>query len=73
MIAEELRAAASGPTWRRNPDGSYVGIGFSNGPVELKRSGKSWVMVVGGQECDLGRRATFDTAERKLAQLRVGR
>ena len=59
-----------GPKWDKKEDGTYVGTGFKQGKVELKRGkGKSWIMVVGGKEHDLGRRASFDTAERKLASL----
>lgn len=59
-----------GPTWKKRDDGSYEGVGFKHGKVELKRGkGKSWVMVVGDKEHDLGRRASFDTAERKLAAM----
>lgn len=69
-LAQQLESAMQ-PKWDRKPDGSYEGIGFRQGKVELKRNAKKvWIMIVGGKEHELGRRATFDTAERALAKLK---
>lgn len=77
-LAQQLHEAVSGPTWKRNPDGSFTGIGFRanrHGPVELKkktvgkRGATRWFLIAKGQEFDLGRKASFDIAERKLSQL----
>ena len=50
---------------------TQTGYCLEGGPVdaELARVGSRWVLRSCGREVDLGRRATFDTAEAALGNL----
>jgi hypothetical protein len=50
--------------WGRGQDGNYSGPDGSR----LVREGKRWSLQVDGRTIDLGKKATFDHAERALAQ-----
>lgn len=70
-FSEQLTRALTEATWKRNSDGSFTGVGFKQGDVKLhKPDGKNWVMTVKGQDHALGRKASFTTAEKKLATIR---
>lgn len=58
-------------TWERNPDGNYRS---GDGSIQLVRPTRRgpWEMRIGDVSVDLGKRASFDTAERALAQIRRG-
>ena len=51
---------------------AFTGVGFRQKQVELKKGpkAKQWLLVVDGKEYDLGKKASFTTAERKLATMR---
>lgn len=70
-FSDQLKNALTEATWKRNSDGSFTGVGFRQGDVKLhKPDGKKWVMTVKGKDYPLGRKASFTTAEKKLATIR---
>jgi hypothetical protein len=53
-------------TWVKNDDGSYSGVSGGEVVAKLRKVGKRWSLEHAGQTHDLGPRATFDSAERRL-------
>lgn len=62
-----LREAALCVEWDRTPTGYEMM--YKGSLAVLSKKGKRWVLSHGGREHDLGRKATFDTAERALQRL----
>jgi len=59
-------SSAAKPIWTATESG-YVGTGWAAGhDVRLAKTGKNWFLTIDGVAHDLGRRASFDTAERIL-------
>jgi hypothetical protein len=63
----ELEEAARTRSWKQTPEGYEM---LHQGSLAtLSKSGKTWVLSYKGQEKDLGRKASFDAAERALQGL----
>jgi hypothetical protein len=70
MPAVVTTCAPAGPLdWQRHGDGYQLVRGNRVLGPRLSRQGRDWLLEVDGQSFNLGRRATFDTAERRLASM----
>lgn len=52
-------------SWNKTPDGYEAET--TKGRARLSKVGKRWVLTLGDEAADLGRRASFDRAEGKLS------
>lgn len=60
----------SGGSWETtNMSWTKTDYGYRLGLAVLARKGRTWILAYCGHVIDLGRKATFDTAERELARL----
>lgn len=57
-------------TWTKKEDGTYLGNRGAEPVAALYKAGKRWFLAAGGQNIDLGLKATFDRAEAELAKLK---
>lgn len=57
---------SAGFKWIKNDDGSYSGVSGGAVVARLRKVGKRWSLDHAGQTHDLGPRATFDSAERRM-------
>lgn len=56
-------------TWEKTPSGYRMMT--EAGEATLTKSGRTWVLEIAGQRVDLGRRASFDHADRVLSTMNV--
>ena len=59
-------------SWKSDKRGGYTLRRPAGTATVTKGQGRAWVLLYLGQERDLGRRASFDTAEREIVRLEGG-
>lgn len=63
----EIEGLMEAVTWKKTADGYEIRTKL--GQATLSKKGKKWILSVGGESVELGRRASFDHAEGILVKL----